>query len=46
MEEVEGPDQEGSTCSSDKEHPFLGMTRVPKDMPPDQRPVIVPGGDR
>lgn len=45
MEEVEGPDQEGSTSSSDKEHPSRGMTRVPKDMPPDQRPVIVPAGD-
>lgn len=45
-EEVEGQDQEGSTCSSNKERSLCGRTKVPNDMPADQRPVIEPKGDR
>lgn len=44
-EELEGQDQEGSTYSSNKERSLRRETRVPNDMPPDQRPVIVPKGD-
>ena len=41
---MEGEEEEEE--AADKGRSFHAMTRVPKDMQPDQWPVIAPKGDR